>query len=44
MAFLALLVWLALEHSIVAPWWIWVLWGVGYMATILHTVLKPASK
>lgn len=27
MVILALLIWLAVVHSIVAPWWLWTLWA-----------------
>lgn len=31
MVTLALLIWLAVEHSIVAPWWLWTLWSVFWV-------------
>lgn len=35
---LALLIWLAVAHSIVAPWWIWLMWFGGLIGRILFVV------
>jgi len=35
---LAILIWLTVAHSIVAPWWIWLMWFGGLIGKIVFIV------
>jgi len=41
---LALLVWLAVEQNMVAPWWVWTVWAVFFIAKIIHGSFQLAKQ
>lgn len=40
MLLLALLIWLAIEHNIIAPWWLWTLWAMLWIIQLIVELNK----